>query len=615
MSEKVNPKSSIAWSYTKALFRFAGLRAYVSLGVMIFLGLTQGVGLLMLIPFLHLIGLEGSQGVDGGLASFVGDLFDAVALPLTLPVVLCVYVTLVFAHAIVQRCQAVLNAGIVHGFTKFLRDQLYQAITHADWLSVTRTKAAEITHVLTSGLETVGSGTHQSLMLISTAVIAAVHIGVALKVSAPLTGLALACGAGLLAALRFYHRLAFETGEALHQARNQMFAAVTDHLGSLKVTKSYGAEQRHVKRFRSGTQSMATQLVRFAKVYAHTLMFYELGAVVTLAGLFYVAVAGAHMPPADMLLMIFLFARVLPKFSRIQQGYQLIRNILPSYQAALEMQKRFEAAKEPAMYEAVSVGRIERGIEIRGVSFRYDRERETYALRGVDLHIPPRGMTAIVGPSGAGKTTLADLLMGLLIPEKGEVLVDGESLDGERLHRWRRSVGYVPQETFLFHDTVRANLLWARTDAGEDRLWHALGLADADQFVSQLPKGLDTVVGDRGVLLSGGQRQRIALARALLRRPSLLLLDEATSTLDSESERRIQEAVERLNGEMAVLVIAHRLSTVRRADRIVVFDAGQVVESGTWEELATRPGGRFRSMVEAEEELRPGKAWGSSLHS
>ncbi|MEK6250151.1 MAG: ATP-binding cassette domain-containing protein, partial [Planctomycetales bacterium] len=167
------------------------------------------------------------------------------------------------------------------------------------------------------------------------------------------------------------------------------------------------------------------------------------------------------------------------------------------------------------------------------------------------------------------------------------------------IHDWRKSIGYVPQETFLLNDTVRANLLWANPDASEDNLQEALRLAAAD-FLAELPTGLDTVIGDRGVRLSGGQRQRLALARALVRHPSLLVLDEATSALDAENQAQVHSAIEQLPGAMTVVIIAHRLSTVRHADQIVVLKNGKVVETGTFHGLTSRAGGRFQELVSAE---------------
>jgi ATP-binding cassette subfamily C protein len=194
---------------------------------------------------------------------------------------------------------------------------------------------------------------------------------------------------------------------------------------------------------------------------------------------------------------------------------------------------------------------------------------------------------------------LADLLMGLLMPDAGEILIDGQPLQAQQIHSWRQSVAYVPQETFLFHDTVRANLLWTRPQASDEELWQILRLAAAEQFVAELPDSLETVVGDRGVRLSGGERQRIALARALLCKPSLLILDEATSALDTEHERRIQQAIDSLHGELTIVVIAHRLSTVRHADKIAVMENGKIVEMGSWEELEVCEGGRLRALLQA----------------
>jgi ATP-binding cassette subfamily C protein len=592
-------RSGVLWSYARAVFQYAGVKGFVFLALLITLGLAEGIGLLMIIPFLQLMGVGGGEG-SGGLTAFIGGIMAAVRLPLTLPALLGAYTGIVTGHAVAARFKDVLNVEIVQGFTQFLRDRLYGKLMRVDWLSFTRTRAADVTHVLTSGLEMVGYGTQQLLLLIGTAVIVVVHIGVALTISPPLTALALGSGAVLLLVLRPFNRQAFRTGEALYQARNEMFATVTEHLNGMKVAKSYGVEQRHVQYFGVVTGELVSQFIRFARINAGTRMFYQIGAVLLLSAFLYWAIGVFHLPAPFLLLMAFLFARILPKLSLLQQCQQQIRNVLPSYEAALAMEKRFAEIQEPLTCRVVAPVRLGQGVEFRQVSFCYHQNKNAYALHQIDLVIPGRRTTAIVGPSGAGKSTLADLLMGLLPPDQGTVLIDGLPLAGERLQGWRQSVGYVPQETFLFHDTIRANLQWAQPAAGEEDLWRVLHLAAAAEFVGRLPQGLDTVVGDRGVRLSGGERQRLALARALLRQPSLLLLDEATSSLDLENERQIQEAVRQLAGELTIVVIAHRLSTIRGADRIVVLNHGRVVESGTWDQLAARPGGLFRSLVQME---------------
>jgi ATP-binding cassette subfamily C protein len=200
--------------------------------------------------------------------------------------------------------------------------------------------------------------------------------------------------------------------------------------------------------------------------------------------------------------------------------------------------------------------------------------------------------------------------MGLIMPTSGRVLVDGTPLGAERIRAWRDQIGYVAQDTFLFHDSVRANLLWACPGASEADIHEALRLAAAAEFVAELPRGMETVVGDRGVRLSGGERQRLALARALLRKPSLLLLDEATSNLDAENERRVQEAWEQLRGRLTILVITHRLSAIRGADVIHVLDRGRVIEAGDWDTLVANEHGQFRALCRLQ-----GIALGTSLPS
>ena len=209
-------------------------------------------------------------------------------------------------------------------------------------------------------------------------------------------------------------------------------------------------------------------------------------------------------------------------------------------------------------------------------------------------------MTALVGESGSGKSTITDLVLGLQIPDDGMVLIDKLSLNNYKQNSFRQRIGYVPQDPMLFHCSVRDNLLWSQENATENELWEALKLANADQFVLDLPEGLDTLVGDRGVRLSGGQRQRIALARALIRKPELLILDEATSALDSDSEKLIQASIENVAKETTILIIAHRLSTIAKADKVYVLSKGEIIEEGTYENLSNKKEGILYQMINTQ---------------
>jgi ATP-binding cassette subfamily B protein/subfamily B ATP-binding cassette protein MsbA len=227
-------------------------------------------------------------------------------------------------------------------------------------------------------------------------------------------------------------------------------------------------------------------------------------------------------------------------------------------------------------------------VEFEDVKFSYGENITT--LKGVDLKADPGEMIALVGHTGAGKSTIINLLTRFYEADSGSIRIDGQEIGETKKSSLRAAMGYVTQESFLFNCSVRENLLVARETATEEEMWDVLRAANAEKFVKALPEGLDTNVGERGVKLSVGEKQRIAIARVILKNPPLLLLDEATASVDTETEKLIQQALEKLMDDRTSFVIAHRLSTVRNADRIYVLDKGEVVEQGTHNELMEKDG-------------------------
>lgn len=591
--------NGIIWTYMATLVRVMRWKVALALALMVCLSLTEGIGLLLLVPLMQLVGLDMQQGGVGRVVEFVSLIFAAIGVRPTLIAVLGFYVLIVSTHALFYRWQSTLNYTLEHDFVAFLRQWLYKAITNANWLFFSRSRSSDFMHVLTSELDRVSEATDHLLRLVATTLVAITYMVFALRLSPMMTGIAFACGGGLMLLLRGKTLVARLAGDGLSKAMSSLYAAVSEHVGGMKTAKSYGVEDRHADIFAKLAERVRHTCMRAVRNEAELYFWFEIGSVLVLSLIVYVSFEVLAIPTAGVLLLLFLFARIMPRLSTMLQSYQSFVNLLPAFSTVMTMQACCEAAAEPKA-ERVENFKLRHGIQFEQVSFGYEDNGKAPVIWNFNLHIMAGRTTAIVGPSGAGKSTIADLVTGLLVPDQGRVLVDGIPLSPQRMRAWRDQIGYVSQDTFLFHDTIRANLLWACPNAGDEDIDHALRLAAAEAFVSGLSKGLDTILGDRGVLVSGGERQRLALARALLRKPSLLILDEATSNLDSENERFIQRALEQLHGQMTILVITHRLSTIRNADVIHVLEQGRLVQSGTWDTLAAEEHGRFRALCKAQ---------------
>jgi ATP-binding cassette subfamily C protein len=547
---------------------------------------------------LQLVGLDVQQGSLGQIAEFVSSIFMAIGVRPALITVLGIYVLIISLQAVLRYWQTTTNMDLQYMFVVRLRQQLYRAIANSNWLFLSRSRSSDFTHALTTELDRVGMATHHLLLLVTSALVTSVYLVLALQVSAAMTGLVFVCGVGLLLLLRGKMQASRVTGKDISVATRGLYSAAIEHLGGIKTIKSHGAEDRNVDIFSRLAKHVAHIYITAIRSQAQVKLWSDVGLVLTLSIIVYVSSEVLAIPTAGLLLLLFLFARTMPKLSGLQQSYQHLTNMLPAFATVAEMQARCEAAAEPKTHEIERI-ELRNSIRLEQVSFGYE-EGNTTAIHDLDLIIRAGETTAIVGPSGAGKSTVADLVLGLVMPNRGRVLVDDVMLSADKMRAWRDRIGYVAQDTFLFHDTIRANLLWVQPDASAEDIQQALGVAAAEEFISQLPEGLETVLGDRGIRLSGGERQRLALARALLRKPSLLILDEATSNLDFENERRIQSAIEDLRGQMTILVITHRLSTVRDVDVIHVLEQGCLVESGTLNTLITKENGRFRTLWYAE---------------
>ena len=398
-------------------------------------------------------------------------------------------------------------------------------------------------------------------------------------------------GAALMALLVFGLRPVFTSrlrraSTLVRECLKQMMAAGQESLAGLKVIQIFGREEWSQKRF---DQYLAeyerltrreNRLVSLSRPLFAVLAMLTLGAVLVVSAALWRGSAGAW--PAQMALFLFIAMRLSVPVTELGQTHAQIGQNLPPFKAVLEF---LETRDKPYLAGGrIRFETLRDSVRLEHVTFRY-ASADVPVLRDVSLDIPAGQLIGLVGVSGAGKTTLVNLLARLHDCTEGRIRVDGVDLRDLEIHSWRTRLAVVNQDPFLFHASVMDNLRFARPDATDGEIFRAAELAQAHEFVLDMPQGYDTILLDRGMRLSGGQRQRIALARALLVNAQLLVLDEATSELDSRTEGSIQEGLEKYRGGRTMLVIAHRLSAVRRADRIVVLEAGEVAERGTHDEL------------------------------
>ncbi|HEX7231328.1 MAG TPA: ABC transporter ATP-binding protein [Candidatus Binatia bacterium] len=549
-------------------------RSALTLVSLLFASVAEGLSLVLLLPSLNLLTSDAAQGPGNGLSGLGHTLTDALSKIGVTPTVGTLLIVILVCLAL--KAVFLLLANVQVGYTVAhvatdLQLSLLRSLLAARWEFYVRQPVGSLTNAI--GTESLRAsqaylqGARTLVLLIQSIVFA----GAAFFITWKGALLSLAGGGLVLYGLRRLVRMTHHAGMRQTQLLKSLLTRLADSLQSVKPLKAMAREELVGSLLRSENRRL-NRALRQDVVSTEALSAAQdlLMGLIIVSGL-YVALIQWKLPFNAVVVMILVLARALASLGKTQRQYQKMKSFESAFWSLQGIIDDTRRAREMNP-EGISP-RLENSVRLNNVSFAYEK---IAVLGNVSLTVPAGSFTAIMGPSGAGKTTIADLVSGLLRPQQGEILIDNMPLDQVDLRQWRRMIGYVPQESLLLHETVLWNVTLGDPEVSEADAADALRAAGAWEFVAELPQQIHSSVAERGSGLSGGQRQRIAIARALARRPKLLILDEVTSSLDPQTEAAICRTLQGLRGGLTILAISHQPAVVEAADRIYRITNGEV---------------------------------------
>lgn len=547
-----------------------------------FAGLIEGIGITALIPIFNFFDGAGRQPTDF-ISNAIEKFFMFIHLPFTFPIVLFFIIFLFFLKFIATILYTYIAAHIQMGYERNTMNKLFELTLKADWPYLLKQKLGRLETLIKIDSRNSGGMLNaiSSLLMILTALLA--YFLIAINISKTVTIFALMFGGLAL----FLYKPIFSYARTLSQKISYMNNMIAHHINEsiigVKTIKAFGAENQiislgeqffeHIR----GLQLRSTVLSRITTESMQPFGIIFIMIIVSFA--FYQTSYNLGALAA----LVYLINRIFQYTQQVQGAMHNISSTLPYVENVTSYIEEAKKAKEDRYTSEENSFEFNKQLKFKSVSFSYTDRKET--LSDISFVVKKGEIAGFIGPSGTGKTTVFDLLLRLLRPTKGEISIDDKNIYSVKMKDWRRNIAYVSQDVFILNDTVLNNIKFFDESVTRVDAEKAAQMAQIYKFVDSLPEKFDTIVGEHGNLLSAGQRQRIALARALARKPKILLLDEATSALDNESEKKIQEAIDGLKGEITILIIAHRLSTVLSADKLLVLEEGRIIEEGNPHEL------------------------------
>jgi ATP-binding cassette subfamily C protein len=552
-------------------------QSFITLLAMLLAGVAEGFGMVMLLPLLGIVVNNSGDAGDAALQSntaleqIVTGFFDAVGVTPTIGLLLAVFVGSILLKATLVLLANKRVGYMVAQVATDLRLALIRALFATRWEYYVDQPIGRFTNAFATEATRSSKAYLLAMRVVAFLLHASVYATVALMLAWKETLITLGAGVIILYALRHFITKAKKAGTRQTNLLKLLLALLTDTLQSIKPLKAMSRENMADLVLQKETTKLNKALRKqvFSKEALKALqeplitIFFAFGL--------YVALVWLNMELATILIMVYMLVKILKTLQKAQQEHQAMVIAESAYWSLWSKIKEIENERE------VSVGKLEPrfndSVRLQGVCFSYGKKS---VLKNISLIFPKGSFTAIIGPSGTGKTTIVDLITGLLLPQEGQVWIDETDLADVDVKAWRRMIGYVPQENLLLHDTVRFNVTLGDTKFTDTDVENALRDAGAWDFVSKMTDGMNTIVGERGSRFSGGQRQRITIARALVHKPQFLILDEATSALDPDSEAEICKTLSQLSGKLTILAISHQTALLAAADRAYRLEDGIV---------------------------------------
>ena len=550
--------------------------------------LLEGIGLTFLYPIITAAQAEGDavQNADGVTELFF-QAYLALGLPFTLEFLIVGLASVMIVRYSVSFLAKWLSSVLTVEYERYLRTHAYELALGATVSYYDDEGSDDILNAIITQTQYASGAIQQILSLVRQTLLCLMYASIALVIAPVLTVVATVVFGGLTYLIRHVLEPGYTVGDRVATANERVQENVQAGTQGIRDIKLFGMTEHLLSEFRTTIDRYTNSSIALYRNQIAIRSIYELGVAIVLFGLIYVAIS--HLALSISALGVFLFAmfRLGPRISGLNSMVYAIEGNLPHLVRTHRFIGRLEEHQEPDSGTRSVPDPIDE-VEFDDVSFTYDGEDDP-VLSDITLRIDRGEFVGIVGQSGTGKSTVVSLLARIYDPTSGEIRANGTSIEEFDLREWRSNVAMVRQDPHIFNDTLRYNLTTGR-DVSKGELRRVSEVAQISHFLDELAAGYDTPLGDDGVKLSGGQRQRVALARALLSDAELLILDEATSDLDSDLERRIHETIERLGDDRTVIAIAHRLSTVRTADRIYTVEKGRITESGSHHELLRNDG-------------------------